>query len=229
MPEFKPSPGGIIEPKLPGAPTEPNPPGALPPAIGVTPKPSVLPPSVEPQPGTPAGFTKPSGSTDAKPTPTAPLSVPNTTYDVDIYEPKAGDTYETISLEFYNDRRFAQALKAFNQNAPVQGARYVNVPPIHILRKKYPTLVGGVVPVGGTGGTSSVPKWGPPGGEPARTTSNRPATFIVPQGGMTIASVAQRVGVKWNEIYDLNSQYPPNVIVPAGTELKLPANARLPQ
>ena len=79
--------------------------------------------------------------------------MPKTTFDVDVYEPKAGDTYLSISQDFYNDRRFAAALQAFNQSVPLQGGRYVSVPPIHILRRKFPSLVGAVVPVGSSGGT----------------------------------------------------------------------------
>lgn len=237
-PVFPPIPGGVGAPPLGTLPPVPEvkpafpdvkPPAAVAPPVGVTPHPfpvgvgpktDVKPPAFDPPAlGTPTGFTKPAGASDAKPI--APEFAPKTTFDVDVHDPKANDTYETISLEFYNDKRFATALKAFNQNQPLQGGRYVNVPPIHVLKRQFPTQAGGaVVPVGASGAPSSDPVWGAVPKPAARN------TFTVPQGGMTLRQIArQALGneQRWSDIYDLNPQITkPSDLLPAGTELKLP-------
>jgi hypothetical protein len=199
-----------------------KPPGALPP-IEVTPK---APGSDSPGIGTPTGFNKPAGTSEAKPV--WPESQPKTGFDVDLYDPKAGDTYEAISQEFYNDRRFAAALRAYNRNQPLQGGRLVEVPPIHILRKRFPAQIGAGVPAPAPTatvpvGASTGPNWGPAGPKadtPPRATGR--GTFLVPQGGMTLQEIARQTGVKWDDIYALNPQHLPGTVIPAGTELKMP-------
>ncbi len=219
----------LPEVKLPAA-FDPKPPvGVVPPSmfpVDVNPKPEVKfpPPAFDPPTlGMPPGFTKPAGASEVKPI--VPEFAPKTTFDVDVHDPKAGDTYETISLEFYNDRRFAAALRAFNQNAVIQGGRFVNVPPIHALKRQFPAQTGGtVVPVGESGvvppATSVRPDWG---AAPKPSTRN---TFTVPQGGMTLPQVAkQALGneQRWRDIYELNPWVTkPSEPLPAGTELKLP-------
>jgi hypothetical protein len=162
-------------------------------------------------------------------------TVPRTTFDVDLYDPKASDTYDSISQEYYNDKRYGSALRAFNDNKPLQGGNFVHVPPLYVLKKKFAGQAG-VVPVGATstprsGSSTGAMDWGaPPKPDPgpARTTATGRGTYLVPQGGTTLGVVARQVGVDWRELYDLNAAYPPNTFIPAGTELRLPANAKLP-
>src|SRR5262249_5780539 len=136
-------------------------------------------------------------------------------------------TYESISQEFYNDRRFAAALKAFNRNMPLQGGHYVEVPPLHILKRKFPTQISNAVPTGSSGIPPGTPTWSAPADStPLRATGNDRGTFLVPQGGMTLQDVAKQVGSHWRDLYDLNPQYKPGDVIPAGTELKLPATRR---
>src|SRR5205823_10052741 len=118
-----------------------------------------------------------------------------TGFDVDLYDPKASDSYESISSEYYNDKRYANALRAFNSYKQLQGGHYVEVPPIHVLKKKFPAQVG-VVPVGGTttpppaGSPSptSAPVWSTPATPeaPGRTAGANRGTYIVPAGGWTM-------------------------------------------
>lgn len=180
------------------------------------PQPQQKPALVEPPttPGTPASYTKPNSTPEVKPP--FPETQPRTTFDVDLHNPSATDTYESISLEFYNDRRFANALRAFNRNQPLQGGRMVEIPPLHILRKQFPGLISG-------GAANTGAQWGaadrldPP--PPART------TFVVPPGGLTMKEIARRMlgsEQRWSEIWDLNPQYSPSALLPAGTELKMP-------
>ena len=201
---------------------------------GVLPPP---PPSVDPiTPGIPAGFSKPSGTNEVKPI--VATSAPKTDFDVDLYDPKATDTYEAISQEYYNDRRFAAALRAFNRNQPLQGGRFVEVPPIHVLKKKFPGQVGGSAPSGSSGTipTSTGPNWGPAGGGtpelvPARATgTDNRGVFVVPAGGMTLKAVARTAlgnEQRWRDLWDLNPQFTDvSQMLPAGTEVKLPSNGR---
>ncbi|MCS6865053.1 MAG: hypothetical protein RMJ56_11790 [Gemmataceae bacterium] len=144
-----------------------------------------------------------------------PESQPRTTFDVDLHHPSATDTYESISLEFYNDRRFANALRAFNRNLPLQGGRMVEVPPLHILRKQFPGLIDASTNTGVQWGSASR-------ADPSPSVRN---TFVVPPGGLTMKDIARRMlgsEQRWSEIWDLNPQYSPSALLPAGTELKMP-------
>ncbi len=223
-----PAPGGVVPPAV--TPPAPPAPSVFPVPMEPAPKlevkppqPDLRPPAFDPPGVGTTGFTKPAGGADAKPA--TPVFAPKTTFDVDIYNPTDKDSYETISLEFYNDKRFAAALKAFNQNKPLQGGAYVNVPPIHVLKRQFPNAGGAAVPVGATGG----PDWG---AAPARPAANARNAFVVPQGGMTLEEVARHTmgsGQRWRDIYDLNPQVTNTAaVVPAGTELKLPPDARVP-
>jgi hypothetical protein len=247
-----PAPGGVAPPVTPPLPA---PGGVAPP---VTP-PSVFPVPADPKNevkfpppptfdspggfGTPTTFTKPAGTPEVKPNVTE--FAPKTDFDVDLHDPKATDTYESISYEFYNDRKFAAALRAFNKNQPLQGGRFVEVPPIHVLKRKFGADIGAnpgvappaVTPIGGTGTPSVAPKTPPStapewGAATPRPVANNRGVYIVPQGGLTMAQIArQTLGTdqRWREIYDLNPQFTkPSELLPAGTELRLPADARLP-
>jgi len=151
---------------------------------------------------------------------------PTTTFDVDLHEPKAGDTYESISREFYNDTRYGQALRAYNRNKPLQGSGPVDVPPLHVLKRSSQNgPQGGVVPAGQT---SSDPGWNsaPP---VVRTGGDR--LFRIPQGGMSMRAVARLTlsnEQRWKDIWELNPQLRPDEILPVGTDLRLPADARTP-
>lgn len=212
-------------------------PGVFPPAVDVTPKPDFKPPVPNFDPpgglGTPAAFTKPGGTTEVKPL--VPESTPKTDFDVDLYDPKANDSYESISQEYYNDKRFATALRAFNRNMPLQGGRLVEVPPIHVLKKRFANQPGGVVPSGAIGASSSAPQWGPASERsdpvPARATGAGRATFVVPTGGMTMKAIARfTLGneQRWSDIYGMNPHLRPDDVLPAGTEVRMPSDARLP-
>jgi nucleoid-associated protein YgaU len=143
---------------------------------------------------------------------------------VDLHDVRAGDSYESISREYYNDARYAAALQAFNKGRPIQPGKYVEVPPIHVLRKQggvTPSTAGRVTPVNGSS------DWRPMGSttDPApafRATAGR--TYIVPKGGSSMPAIAEQVlgdRNRWTEIYDLNPRYLP-ASVAEGVELKLP-------
>jgi hypothetical protein len=179
----------------------------------------------------PTYLTKPVGAADTRPS--VPETVPKTSFDSDLHHSNATDTYDSISQEYYNDKRYAPALRAFNHDAPLQGGRPVEVPPLYILKRKYPSQVG-VIPAGGTAGPPAASPTGGvqwdapprPSPAPARTTGAG-RTFVVPQGGRTLEQIGQQTGTNWREIYELNIQHLPGTVIPAGTELRMPATARL--
>jgi nucleoid-associated protein YgaU len=171
---------------------------------------------------------------------------------VDIYEPRPGDTWESISREFYQDARYAAALRAYNRNKPLgavpplHGSGAIDIPPLHILRR-----LGGdasrMSPASfGPGGSSSPTGLQPTGrAVPADpwnaatpTYQPGPATaapggfkiYRVPTDGLSLPTIARQLlgnERRWVEIYDLNPEVNASR-VPAGTELRLPADARLP-
>jgi hypothetical protein len=149
--------------------------------------------------------------------------LPTTSYDVDIYHPKPNDTWESVSREFYSDTKYAGALRSYNEAKNQSLSRgTVDVPPIHVLRGM------SAPPVAGTpAGRAPSDPWAASG---APGTSSGPKTYRVPNGdGMSLPAVAKLLlgnDQRWKEIYDLNPEVNPNR-VPAGTDLKLPADARV--
>jgi hypothetical protein len=209
-----------------------KPPETLVPSVETAPKLPAPPVELSPKlPATPGSdgartggekieFVKPAEST----TPAASTRPPTTSYDVDIYHPKANDTWESISRDYYSDPKFAAALRSYNQNRALTPGREVDVPPLHVLRRSVPPP-----PVAGSAPSRATP----PGGDPwnaagVGTVSAR--TYRVPPGdGMSLPAVAKLVlgnDQRWRELYDLNPDVNPSK-VSAGTELKLPADARV--
>jgi len=220
-------------PVTPAPMTPPAPSFAPPPAVTPLPTPDVT-PVLTPTDRTPVGtkieFTKPPAAAEAKPAGVTERA-PQTSFDVDLHEPRAGETYETIGREFYNDARYGKALAEYNRRKPLQGGGHVEVPPMHVLKKRFPQLLGVVAPAGGTA-AASPDEWGPVGGAGADTfRASGAKSFAVPPGGMSMRAVSRlTLGTenRWREVYDLNPQYAPDA-VPAGTPLALPADAVLPK
>jgi hypothetical protein len=185
--------------------------------------------------GTRLEFTKPELSPTSTPIVGAERQ-PTTSFDVDIYEPKASDTWESISREFYNDARYATGLRVYNKNKSLQGSGPVDVPPIHIVKQSMPQ---GNAPAG-SGNTrgsvgqpskaaGSLPDWNAATTSITRTGNSK--IFTVPEGGMTMRAVAKfTLGneQRWNDIYTLNPHLRPDEQLRAGTEVKLPPDARNP-
>jgi nucleoid-associated protein YgaU len=229
-PDFGPAPA---TPKTPTPPKPQETPAAIKPISGPPALPPANPNTGAGTPGAKLEFTKPENRNTVTPI-TNIERTPTTSYDVDLYEPKSGDTYEAISREFYNDTRYAPALRAYNRNKPLQGAGPLDVPPLHVI-KRYGqgASPGGNVgtPVSRPGGTG---EWGPapantPGTGSVRNGGDK--TFRVPQGGMSMRAVARLTlgnEQRWNEVYQLNPHLRPDEILPAGTDLRLPSDARTP-
>ena len=238
-PSLPSSPGMLTIPPAPmdlnpSAPKPPPPITGVPPSSSLPTSPSgsgilVPPPPTDLSPsgsGAKIEFIKPADNNTV--TPVAGTSrAPTTSYDVDIYHPKQNDTWEAISREFYSDTKYAGALRSYNQtkNQSLTSGT-LDVPPIHVLRRTAPSPATGTP----TGRPPAAPDpWGAAGATtPGGFSGSK--TFRVPNGdGMSLPAVAKLLlgtEQRWDEIYRLNPDVNPNK-VPAGTELKLPADARV--
>lgn len=223
----KPPPPATV-PGLPVAPSTPSTPGAggLPPVpptdLSASPSAPLL-PSAGPGSGSGARleYTKPPNTPTVSPVANSERT-PTTSYDVDIYEAKSGDTWEAISREFYSDTKYAAALRAYNLNKVLQTKTSVDVPPIHVLRRASPQP-SAVVPASRTGTTAD--PWAPAG----TGASGAGNTYRVPRGGTSLQAVARSLlknEQRWRELYELNPHIADAALVPEGTEIKLPSDTR---
>ena len=168
-----------------------------------------------------------------------------TNFDVDLHELRAGETYESICRQHYGDTKYAGALQAFNQNRPITSGS-VQVPPMYVLRKRYPQMIGSFRPASApppttaptapeplrerssernTGGTGV--EWSPIN-EP-KGTSGSLGSYTVPRAGMTMWDVAEQVyGDRrdWRKVWNANPRLDPNERLAAGARLQLSSDAR---
>lgn len=182
--------------------------------VGSGPKPEV------PKPEVPAFETpKP------KPAAIAPVSAvgdpPRTDFDVEVYDPRAGENYESISKHFYGDAKYAEALKAFNAGRPIGSGGSLQVPPMYVLRKQHSNRIGAPRPEAERPAPAKAPEveWSP----------SRTSGYAVPRGGMTMWDVAEDVygdRRQWKKIWDANPRLDPNAGLPVGSSLQLPSDAR---
>lgn len=189
-----------------------------------SPFPSTTPPAAEASKPLTIEYSKPIGSPDVKPA--VPDRVATTSFDVDLHEPKNGDTYSSIAKEFYNDVKYAGALQEHNGRRALQTSVRVEVPPIHVLKKRYPQLISAIVPASGM--TGDVWSASGEGATPAFRASGQ-RSFTVPTGGMTMGSIARDTlgsPTRWRDIYDLNPSLSPGDVLPAGTVLKIPSEVK---
>jgi nucleoid-associated protein YgaU len=150
-------------------------------------------------------------------------AVPNTSFDVDLHEVKAGDTYAGISQKYLGDARYGEAIRAFNQQMPAEPGRKVQVPPIHVLRKNYPQLIGR--PTTADRGT----EWAP-AGRSATTPGGGYKTYEVPRGGINMRGIAREAfgdDTQWSKVWNLNPKFKPDEQLEEGTKLLLPSDARV--
>jgi hypothetical protein len=134
------------------APTDP--PATFRPVAADTPKPTPEPKDARPAVGT-LNLTKP--PTEPGVRPAANQETPKSDYDVDLHRPKADDTYESISRQYYRDARYAEALKQYNRGAELGRVVDVYVPPMYVLRQRFSQLIGAAR-------GSSSPEWSSPAG-----------------------------------------------------------------
>ncbi|HKB39312.1 MAG TPA: LysM peptidoglycan-binding domain-containing protein, partial [Gemmataceae bacterium] len=149
-------------------------------------------------------------------------------YDEDLHAASPNDNFQTISKRYYEDESYASALAQYNRDNPGNG-RYVRIPPIEVLMKRYPNATP-KTPARPTssGSPASLNLQGDANPLPIAAREN--PVYTVPEGGETLRDIAQKTlgnGEYWRYIYDLNSSLNPAEKLPAGTKLRLPPQARV--
>jgi hypothetical protein len=170
-------------------------------------------------------------------------------YDESTHLCKANETFRTISQEWYHSDQYERPLLLFNRNHPLaidafrqespilQAGQRVYIPPKRILATYY------------GGPRDDAPATTPPVASPARTdaapapqvnpylASPRPLPppgsvplYRVHDGGESLRDIA-RVTLgdpdRWIDIYRLNPRVEPKELVPSGSTLRLPRDARI--
>jgi len=176
----------------------------------------------------------------SRPNPVTPVSAPaNDSYLEEEYRLRSGDSFASISNRFYFSEKYDQALRQYNRDYPLASATMRRdppaplspgttlwIPPIRILEKRYPSLIPDLKP---QPDRSSAPLLNP-------TSNSRPVslvdskTYRVRDGGETMLQIARRTQLAdWVAIHRLNPNLDPSAVVPipAGTLLRMPAEAKL--
>jgi hypothetical protein len=176
--------------------------------------------------------------TVAPPEPTPLSAKARTDYDVDLHYVKNGESWGSVSKQYFGDERYAEALKSYNRSATLSQLQRAEIPPLHILRASYSSVIGTPTPkptewsnITTAGATVSTPK--PTAsieGTIARVTSGGPRTYVIPQGGRTIRQIAaDAYGDEnfWGKVWDNNPNLSPSGVIPEGTKLTLSSDARI--
>jgi hypothetical protein len=167
-------------------------------------------------------------------------------YDEETFACQVNETYQTISQKFYRTDKYARALFLFNRDHPLatDGAKVdppilkqgqpVYIPPSSILEKYY----GAAIAEPASSATNSVQLQQPTNGTPV--SFGKPAIekavaaperlYRVKNDGETLYQIAARTltnADRWAEIYKLNPRFDPKFPIPSGTELRMPADAKI--
>lgn len=199
-----------------------------------------------PDPLVQARATAPVGTPIGAPVPAVPGSpvrpligtVPQVeSFDEEEYRARVGDTFQSISMQFYRTDKYAQALLLFNRSHPLASeairqdppalrpGQAVYVPPGGILERRHGTAVPELTPLPPTGAPrTDRPLYAPTEG----TAAAGSATYRVQGIGESwweIARKTLRGGERWYEIQRLNPEHRAELPVPGGTLLRLPPEA----
>jgi hypothetical protein len=222
---------------------------STPPAIPATPAAPVTPiPPIGTQPGAvapPIPAPGPSGVVQAS----AVGGPVVDSFDEETYYVRPGDSFRSISEQFYRSPRYERALLLFNRDHPrtsdsirqeppvLNPGQAIFIPPDRVLEKQFPATFnqGAPLPSGpapgpvgldaprpvapAAGGTPST-SWSPPSGP----------SYRVRPGGETFLDIARHTlgsSDRWADIYRLNGHYSPTGTVPAGSVLVLPPSAQV--
>jgi nucleoid-associated protein YgaU len=177
-------------------------------------------------------------------------------FDEDLYTARNGDTYRAISEQFYYTANYERALALYNRDNPygpggrldplsLGAGQVVRVPPVRVLERDYGRFIPNLSPVpavtvpptgattvpggytGFVGGVSPVA--GP--ASPGATSSGGYPMYRVRERGENLTEIARRTlgdSRGWEQIHRLNPQLHPGALIPAGTRIWLPPEARLP-
>jgi nucleoid-associated protein YgaU len=231
--------------KLAGPGTPPAPPtevaqGPAPPASLVTPRavPPVGAPATAASP--PITVVPPAGG--ARPTLSAPVVE---SFTEETHPCRPGDTWETISRDKYHTPKYARALMQFNQAHPLAGdglqgpdpvlkaGQAVYIPPISILERRFPAAIDAPTPLPTATALAPAAPTGfvaPAAAAPGVAAPAAAKVYRVGGDGEYLREIARRTlgdSERWREIWELNGRGDPQR-APAGTVLRLPADARVP-
>lgn len=160
-------------------------------------------------------------------------------YDEEEFVCRTNETFRTISQEFYRTPKYERALLLFNRSHPLatEAVRQeppslrpglkVYIPPARILEQYYAAAITDAA----AANAGSAEARRPAGVLTSSTVPSIAADKIlrVAEGGEMIRDIARRAlgdPERWAEIYQLNRNVDPRYPVPAGTELRLPSDAR---
>ncbi len=167
---------------------------------------------------------------------------PKKGFEVDVVKVRATDTYTSISEAYYQSKKHAAALRAFNGDVDISRLQEVEVPPLFELQRLTGTPARDAEPTGRTvsprsgsepavrgpvieptAGAGESVDWGPVGKRRAVTKYER---FTTPKEGMTARDVARAVYADENEWAKLigprGVKLRADEPLPRGTELTVP-------
>ncbi len=174
-------------------------------------------------------------------------------FDEEAYVCRSGDTFRSISEQYYRSPRYERALLLFNRDHPRSGesirqeppvltpGQPIFLPPARILEKQYPAAITEGTPLPSAPAAPPPPSPGSVGLEAPRpvagatpsTSWSMPAsgpTYRVRKGGETFLDIARRTlgnSERWADVYRLNRNYNPAYPVSEGSVLVLPAGAHV--
>ena len=160
------------------------------------------------------------------PVSTAPLTEkPGTDFDVDLHYPKANESYASIAKQHYGDEKYGTILAQFNQANNAGNNRAIQVPPVWWVKKQ----AGAPAARPANNETPKTENWSPAAATAGYRFYTVPASAT---GSMTfreIAKLAYGSDQEWQRVFDLNQTYPSDAMLPAGTRVRLTADAKVGQ
>jgi hypothetical protein len=165
--------------------------------------------------------------TSGSPVSTAPLSTekPVTDFDVDLHYPKANESYASIARQHYGDEKYGSILAQFNQANNAGNTRVIQVPPVWWVKKQ-----SGAPAVRPANNETPKPEnWSPAAATAGYRFYTIPATATAGMTFREIAKQAYGTDQEWQRVFDLNQTYPSDATLPAGTRVRLTADAKVGQ
>jgi hypothetical protein len=169
----------------------------------------------------------------------APSGAPDVeSYDEETYTWRPADSFRAISQGYYHSETYERALLLFNRNHPlatdavrrdppvVQAGQPIYIPPARILEKYYASAITEVAHLAPAAATETITPTARIAPQPVQEEKR----YRVKNGGEMVLDIARRTlgnSDRWTEIYRLNPRFDPKDPLPAGSELRLPADARL--
>jgi hypothetical protein len=161
-----------------------------------------------------------------------------------------------ISQEIYHTEQYERSLLLFNRNHPLatgalqqdspvlQAGQPVYIPPTRILEKYYGAAPSNTAsPAQAPAPSRGLDRPDPPGTMPASPPRADPVPPVKPvrspeglplyrvhEGGEMVREIAHRTlgdGDRWVEVYSLNRSFDPKKVIPAGSLVRLPRDARV--